>query len=50
MPYILEAACLCNTGKVRKNNEDNFFFDGRCLPAENDGLKQPITMKSPVGS
>lgn len=50
MPYILEAACLCNTGKVRKNNEDNFFFDGRCLPSENDGLKQPITMKSPVGS
>ncbi len=50
MPYILEAACLCNTGKVRKNNEDNFFFDGRCLPPENDGLKQPITMESPAGS
>lgn len=26
MPFILEAACLCNTGKVRKNNEDNFFL------------------------
>ena len=22
-PYILDAACLCNTGKVRNNNEDN---------------------------
>lgn len=44
MPYILDAACLCNTGKVRKNNEDNFFFDGRCLEAENDGLKHPVTM------
>lgn len=44
MPYILDAACLCNTGKVRKNNEDNFFFDGRCLEAENDGLKHPATM------
>ena len=44
MPYILYAACLCNTGKVRKNNEDNFFFDGRCLEADNDGLKQPFTM------
>ena len=29
MAYILDAACGCNTGKVRKNNEDNFFFDGR---------------------
>lgn len=46
MPYILYAACLCSTGKVRKNNEDNFFFDGRCLEADNDGLKQPVTMTS----
>ncbi len=44
MPYIIDAACLCNTGKVRKNNEDNFFFDGRCLDADNNGLKQPVTM------
>ncbi len=49
MPYILEAACLCNTGKVRKNNEDNFYFDGRLLPVENDGLEEPITMKMPLG-
>lgn len=44
MPYILDAACLCNTGKVRKNNEDNFFFDGRCLEVDNSGLKHPVTM------
>ncbi len=44
MPYILDAACLCNTGKIRKNNEDNFFFDGRCLEVENNGLKHPVTM------
>ena len=44
MPYILDAACLCNTGKIRKNNEDNFFFDGRCLELENNGLKHPVTM------
>ena len=25
-------------GKIRKNNEDNFFFAGQCLPQENDGL------------
>ncbi len=44
MPYVLDAACLCNTGKVRKNNEDNFFFDGRCLEEDNNGLKHPVTM------
>ena len=44
MPYILDAACLCNTGKIRKNNEDNFFFDGRCLEADNNGLKHPVTI------
>ena len=44
MPFILDAACLCNTGKVRKNNEDNFYFDNRCLEAENNGLKHPVTM------
>ncbi len=44
MQYILDAACLCSTGRVRKNNEDNFYFDGRCLEAENDGLKHPVTM------
>ena len=46
MAYILDAACLCNTGKVRKNNEDNFFFDGRCLEAENNGLRHPVMMTS----
>ena len=44
MPYILDAACLCNTGKVRRNNEDNFFFDGRCMEADNNGLTHPVTM------
>ena len=44
MPYTLDAACLCHTGKVRKNNEDNFFFDGRCLEADNDGLDHTLTM------
>ena len=44
MPYFLNAACLCNTGKIRKNNEDNFFFDGRCMEADNNGLKRPVTM------
>lgn len=42
--FILDAACFCNIGRVRKNNEDNFFFDGRCLPETSDGLKHPVSM------
>ncbi len=44
MAFILDAACLCNMGRVRKNNEDNFFFNGRCLPETNVGLKHPVSM------
>lgn len=46
MRHIIQAACGCNTGKVRKNNEDNFLFDGRCLEMENDGLKLPYSIKT----
>ena len=38
MWYEVEAACGCHIGKVRGNNEDNFFFDGKNLPVENNGL------------
>ena len=44
MAYLLDAACHCHMGRVRRNNEDNFFFDGRCLPENNTGLKHPVTM------
>ena len=30
-------------GRVRKNNEDNFFFDGKKLPLENEGLCSPLS-------
>lgn len=40
MIYKLEAACGCNTGKIRANNEDNFYFNGRCLREDNNGLKR----------
>lgn len=46
MRFTLEAACGCNTGKIRKNNEDNFYFDGKCLEKENDGLKYPVTIEN----
>ena len=44
MYFTLDAACLCKTGKVRKRNEDNFYFNGRSLPFGNTGLKHPVTM------
>ena len=42
MKFTIQAACGCNKGKIRKNNEDNFFFDGKCLERENSGLKHPV--------
>ena len=46
MGLILDAACGCNTGKVRKNNEDNFFFNKSCLDLENCGLQDTIAFSS----
>lgn len=34
----LQAACGCNQGKKRNNNEDNFYFDGIYMNSENHGL------------
>lgn len=48
MSLILDAACLCHTGRLRKNNEDNFYFNGRCLEAEHSGLRQPEVMAAPL--
>ena len=48
MGYIIRAACCCNKGKIRKNNEDNFYFNGKCLELENNGLKRPIGMNEPL--
>lgn len=48
MKFTVQAACGCNTGKVRKNNEDNFFFNGKCLELENDGLRHPVILEEPL--
>ena len=45
MIFQLTAACGCNIGRVRKNNEDNFYFDGKSLPEQNMGLSGSITKK-----
>lgn len=45
MRYTIQAACGCHTGKIRRNNEDNFYFDGRCLEQENNGLRHPVCIE-----
>lgn len=41
MKLTLEAACGCHKGKLRGKNEDNFYFDGKCLELQNEGLRNP---------
>ena len=42
MKFLLDAACGCDKGKVRGNNEDNLFFSGVTLEENNDGLPEPL--------
>lgn len=37
MAYQIEYAYTCHVGKVRTNNEDNFWCCGEYMPAENQG-------------
>ena len=41
--YIITAACGCNRGLRRANNEDNFYFDGQFMDVENNGLDYMLT-------
>ena len=43
MGYMLSAACECNVGKFRQNNEDNFYFNGYVLPEQNSGTERTLT-------
>ena len=45
MYLTVQAACGCHTGNVRKNNEDNFYFNGTCLEETNKGLSHPLQME-----
>lgn len=38
MSYRIEYAYVCHIGKVRNNNEDNFWCCGESLPAQNQGM------------
>lgn len=39
MKLRIEAACGSHKGNVRKNHEDNFYFNGEYLDRDNDGLQ-----------
>ena len=41
----VSAACGCNKGNIRTNNEDNFYFNGKYLSAENDGLSRTLLFR-----
>lgn len=45
MDFYLEASCGCNVGRLRKNNEDNFYFNGQILPQENKGIDIPMCQR-----
>ena len=42
MRFTIQAACGCHTGRKRSNNEDNVYFEGRCLERNHNGLKNPV--------
>lgn len=43
MANNIRYVCCCNTGRVRKNNQDNFFVDWKYLYSENYALEEPIS-------
>ncbi len=38
--FRLQAACGCDQGKKRKNNEDNFYFNGEIMGTDNHGMQE----------
>lgn len=43
MNYKIRYACVCDRGKVRTNNEDNFWCQGLYLDQEHQGLDKTLT-------
>ncbi len=40
--FRLDAACVSKIGRIRKNNEDNFYFDGQFLENDVSETDQPL--------
>lgn len=49
MNFTVLAACGTNTGRIRSNNEDNFFFDGRYMPEDHGATDRVLTASFPAG-
>lgn len=41
MSFEITAVCFSNTGSGQINNEDNFYFAGKTLPARHHGILEP---------
>lgn len=50
MSMKIEAACGCNIGRIRSNNEDNLYFNGLILEEKNIGLKDIVRKKFHIDS
>ncbi len=44
----INTACGCNRGKIRANNEDNYYFNGEYLPVVNNGLTSTLLFQGEV--
>lgn len=45
MKYKINGACKSEIGKVRENNEDNYYFNFKILKEDNEGNNKAITMQ-----
>lgn len=46
MPFFLNSACLCHSGLVRLNNEDNFLFNQILLDEKHHNMESPLVYKT----
>ncbi len=46
MKSEFNSACICFIGCRRENNEDNFCFNGKHLPQQNNGIRFPLEYSS----
>ncbi len=44
--FKIDAVCHCHNGKVRRNNEDNFYFSDIIMPEVHNGLDESIKSSS----
>ncbi|MDR2571669.1 MAG: serine/threonine-protein phosphatase [Oscillospiraceae bacterium] len=43
MDYRIDFTIICDRGKARAKNQDNFWCGGKYLESENNGLKEPLS-------